>query len=725
MKYALLFLVLTVTTWVQTSPIEEQQLIQKYKSAKSVSKRIYHLEQLNNYYSTHDLKKWDESIEKLKLELLKETSLEIKNRIHFLLAEHEFKHGNLGLYFQHLNYLKKVKFSSNFETNHRYNLLQIESFILKREYEVAKSIAFQDLQLVENLRKNRFTSETYATLVRIYTNQNKKDSAFICVDKCINYAKRSDQKQTLLDALNVNAFAFAFFENYEGAVNKELQLLHLAEEDKNLYYQALAFREIANYSLSVGNYELAFIYLKSAINLSSRLKDERSLAICKLLSSTINFETKNYNLSIEELKQAESFFMFFNDQSNLGKCSHLKALIYSEQKQYNLALKHFQKAIQYFENSGDFFLAIEVNKDFGALYLAKNDLKSAELHLLYALQQIENQQIIVIKYLSTYKLLSTLYARKNQAQKALQFELKYSDLLEKNSTLKASLAVERMTEQNLREKRERVIQYQKEAIDHQKQEQMIFKLKRDRQLYIIIIFVVFIVFGFIFYLLRSRQEQLKQKQREMEMSQSLLRSQMNPHFIFNAMSVIQSYIYSNEPEKSSQFLVNFSRLMRLILENSPKEFIEMELEAEILEKYLQAQKMRFENRFTYTLEIDDELIFNNNMVPPMITQPFVENAIEHGQLHTLVDGKISIKFTAFNGMMKIEIADNGVGRKGAKKTKKVKSHKSMAINITKERIDIINLKFNAKGSVEIEDFDKVKETGTIVTILLPLHNENI
>ncbi len=91
----------------------------------------------------------------------------------------------------------------------------------------------------------------------------------------------------------------------------------------------------------------------------------------------------------------------------------------------------------------------------------------------------------------------------------------------------------------------------------------------------------------------------------------------------------------------------------------------------------------------------------------------------------MVYGKISIKFTPFNGMMKIEIADNGVGRKGAKKTKKVKSHKSMAINITKERIDIINLKFNAKGSVEIEDFDKVKETGTIVTILLPLHNENI
>ena len=101
---------------------------------------------------------------------------------------------------------------------------------------------------------------------------------------------------------------------------------------------------------------------------------------------------------------------------------------------------------------------------------------------------------------------------------------------------------------------------------------------------------------------------------------------MNPHFVFNAMSVIQSYIYENDPEQSSQFLVNFSRLMRLILENSPKEFIPIELEREILDKYLTAQKMRFEHRFEYELTVSDDLLFNKAMVSPMITQPFIENA---------------------------------------------------------------------------------------------------
>jgi len=168
-------------------------------------------------------------------------------------------------------------------------------------------------------------------------------------------------------------------------------------------------------------------------------------------------------------------------------------------------------------------------------------------------------------------------------------------------------------------------------------------------------------------------------------------------------------------------LVNFSRLIRLILENSPKEFIPIELEIEILEKYLQAQKMRFENRFTYNINVEESLLNEGAMVPPMITQPFVENAIEHGQLHTIKGGHITITICEKEAMIQIQITDNGVGRKGAQKTKKIKSHKSMAINITKERIEIINFKYKKQGSILMEDLDKRKQTGTIVTILLPLH----
>jgi sensor histidine kinase YesM len=227
----------------------------------------------------------------------------------------------------------------------------------------------------------------------------------------------------------------------------------------------------------------------------------------------------------------------------------------------------------------------------------------------------------------------------------------------------------------------------------------------------------------VIFILRIQQSRIKQEQREAELSQTLLRTQMNPHFVFNAMSVIQSYIYENDPEKSSQFLVKFSRLMRLILENSPKEFIPIELEIEILDKYLATQKMRFENRFDYTLDISDDLLFNKAMVPPMITQPFIENAIEHGQLHTVKDGHILVQMRAEGQSMLLRIEDNGVGRKKSQKTKKIRTHKSMAIDITKERIEIINKKYKFNGSLLFEDLNKEQETGTVVKLVLPLRYE--
>lgn len=160
--------------------------------------------------------------------------------------------------------------------------------------------------------------------------------------------------------------------------------------------------------------------------------------------------------------------------------------------------------------------------------------------------------------------------------------------------------------------------------------------------------------------------------------------------------------------------------MRLILENSPKEFIPIELELEILDKYLSTQKMRFENRFSYVLHVSDDLLFNKAMVPPMITQPFIENAIEHGQLHTVTDGQIHVTMVEQDGQLEITISDNGVGRKKSAQTKKIRTHKSMAIDITKERIEILNKKYKFNGSLTFSDLDEQNESGTLVKIVLPL-----
>ncbi len=223
---------------------------------------------------------------------------------------------------------------------------------------------------------------------------------------------------------------------------------------------------------------------------------------------------------------------------------------------------------------------------------------------------------------------------------------------------------------------------------------------------------------------RWNATKIKQQQQQAEMNQTLLRAQMNPHFVFNAMSVIQSYIYDNDTKNSAKFLVNFSKLMRLILENSSKDLISIQTEYEILDKYLNIQKLRFEERFEFSILIDDLLYDEEAVIPPMITQPFIENAIEHGRLHLKEDGFINIHFFKKDNMLFITVEDNGIGRKGAEMNKKSKEHKSMAMKITKERIDNLNKKYRSEGFLEIEDYNKEEETGTKVLISIPYRVKN-
>jgi LytS/YehU family sensor histidine kinase len=119
------------------------------------------------------------------------------------------------------------------------------------------------------------------------------------------------------------------------------------------------------------------------------------------------------------------------------------------------------------------------------------------------------------------------------------------------------------------------------------------------------------------------------------------------------------------------------------------------------------------------LTCDEDLHFDRALIPPMITQPFIENAIEHGQLHNVENGKISVRFFKYEGMLHVEIEDNGIGRKGAEKQNKASNHKSMAMQITKQRIENLNFKYKADGKLFVSDLDQVLQTGTKVLISLP------
>ena len=197
--------------------------------------------------------------------------------------------------------------------------------------------------------------------------------------------------------------------------------------------------------------------------------------------------------------------------------------------------------------------------------------------------------------------------------------------------------------------------------------------------------------------------QLQQQATELEMQ--ALRAQMNPHFIFNSLNAINSFILQNNKQQASEYLTKFSRLVRLILQNSQSALITLESELESLKLYLELEALRFDNHFNFAIDVDKELDTLAIKVPPLIIQPYVENAIWHGLMHKDEKGHLQIELYEEANMLYCKITDDGIGRKkaGELKSKSAAGHKSMGMQITAKRIAMLWQNENAQTQIKIND----------------------
>jgi LytS/YehU family sensor histidine kinase len=200
---------------------------------------------------------------------------------------------------------------------------------------------------------------------------------------------------------------------------------------------------------------------------------------------------------------------------------------------------------------------------------------------------------------------------------------------------------------------------------------------------------------------------------------------MNPHFIFNALNSIQSFIYNREPEEANQFIVQFAKLMRLILESTSKNFSYLKDEIELINLYVSLEQLRFNNKFEYKLNIDEDIYKKDIIVPSTILQPFVENAINHGIAPKTTKSILKINVTIKEDFLCCIIEDDGIGREEAARRKK-SSHTSRAMNIIQERKQILKKRDNIDIDFNFEDLKNPigTGTGTRVTILVPTNIAN-
>jgi LytS/YehU family sensor histidine kinase len=201
---------------------------------------------------------------------------------------------------------------------------------------------------------------------------------------------------------------------------------------------------------------------------------------------------------------------------------------------------------------------------------------------------------------------------------------------------------------------------------------------------------------------------------------------MNPHFIFNSLNSISNFIIKNKTTIAQAYLAKFARLMRLILDNSREKMIPLEDEVETLQLYMEQERLRFNEIFDFKIKVDDSIDQEFTYVPPMLVQPFVENAILHGLAPKGEQGDITVSFRMTESLIEVVVLDNGIGRNAALKRKEQRDNKrkSLGMQVTQERLDIFREESGMEVAMQIVDLlDGEKALGTKVILRIPFEEE--
>ncbi len=276
------------------------------------------------------------------------------------------------------------------------------------------------------------------------------------------------------------------------------------------------------------------------------------------------------------------------------------------------------------------------------------------------------------------------------------------------------------------------------------QEKVLDKFKLQRLwIYSIVILVLLALFS-LYFINRNRlkqrrlkielaQEKIEQEKKEAQFQRSLadvsltaLRSQMNPHFIFNCLNSIKLYTTQNNTEAATEYLSKFSKLIRLVMENSRNDRITLKSELEALRLYIEMEVMRFKEKLAYSINVNNDVETDYIEIPPLLLQPYVENAIWHGLMHKEDGGRIDINVSMQKdeSLLEINIIDNGIGRARSAelRSKTATKHKSYGMKVTSERIALINQIYKTGADVCVHDLVDTngKALGTEVTIKIPV-----
>ncbi len=533
---------------------------------------------------------------------------------------------------------------------------------------------------------------SYQYIITLYKNAGDYGAALEYLRQLLQYSASNNNKLNMDVELGS---LYAMNGHYDSSVFYLQKYI-----DKNPAVMWAKFQLARTYQMANQN-DKAEILLRQCIDTFSKRNKGKTTMINSIYAGKLCMENNKYDLALHYARETFNSIQKTNDRQYLMDQYDLLSKVYRHFGILDSAYLYLQKftALKDSGLSRQFLFRLNNYKRE-----AEDEKNSARLALLDKDNKLKEQQLqqeILIK-----------------TQKEAEIALLNKDIIIKDQELKEGIFLKEQGEANM-------------ALLDKENKLKTQKLQEESFLKKVLLagFAGLLITGFFIFrtiMLKRRNEKLlrlqlekekiareleiEKKQAEFhqqatELEMQALRAQMNPHFIFNCLSSINWFIIENNSEAASDYLTRFSRLIRMVLINSQKSIISLEDELKMLELYLDMERLRFENSFDYNIRISTEIDKEAILIPPLIFQPFCENAIWHGLLHKENNRLLDVVITRYDHTLSCEITDNGIGRSKAAELNKQPGpkHKSLGLKLTTERLALFNQERKFSAFYDIED----------------------